>query len=46
MNSIIYVLLIVAETNSEIMEYMNYDFFLYRDSKDILFMFHTLTSFI
>jgi len=36
MNSIIFVLLIVAATNSEIMDYTNHDFFLYKDKKDIL----------
>jgi len=36
MNSIIFVLLIVAATNSEIMGYTNHDFFLYKDTKDIL----------
>jgi len=36
MNSIIFVLLIVAATNSEIINYTNHDFFLYKDTKDIL----------
>jgi len=37
MNSIIFVLLLlVAATNSEIMDYTNHDFFLYKDTKDIL----------
>jgi len=37
MNSIIFVLLIVAATNSEIMDYTNHDFFLYKDRKDNFF---------
>jgi len=36
MNSIIFVLVIVAATNSEIMDYTNHDFFLYKDTNDIL----------
>jgi len=36
MNSIIFLLLIVAATISEIMDYTNHDFFLYKDTKDIL----------
>jgi len=47
MNSILFVLLIVAATNSEIMDYTNHDFVLYKDTKDILIydsyadLFHT-----
>jgi len=42
MNSIIFVLLIVAATNSKIMDYTNHDFLLYKDTKDILIydLFH------
>jgi len=36
MNSIIYALLIVVATNTKIMAYTNHDFFLCKDTKDIL----------
>jgi len=36
MNSIIYVLLILTATNSKIIDHTYHDFFLYKDTKDIL----------
>jgi len=46
MNSIIFVLLKVAATNSEIMDYTNHDFSSTRIQKTFLFTIHTLTYFI
>jgi len=36
MISIMYLLLLVATTKSEIIDYTNHDFFLYKDTKDVL----------